>query len=102
MEPLSKHEQELKDRSEKIVEELAGLVNSMSFKPDYFIEKMSRDHRTLQQSFTKLCLQWLEYVGSVDYRYDGRNEASFNTANDIIVAFRSTHECSPSQMLPLI
>ena len=68
---LTKYERELKDRSKKIVADLTSLVNSMSFKPDYFIEAMSRDHRTLQQSFTKLCLQWLEYVASDEYRYDG-------------------------------
>jgi len=108
MEPLSKHEQELKDRSEKIVKELTGLVNSMSFKPDYFIEKMSRDHRTLQQSFTKLCLQWLEYVASDEYRIDARNEGSHEVCKRIIEMWRDqadlglSYNYPPSQGLPMI
>ena len=91
-----------KTEIEKLVSEITDFVNTYSLDQDLFNETMSHEHRTLQQSFTRLCLKWLEHVGSVDYKFDGRNEASFNTANDIIVAFRSTHECSPSQMLPLI
>ena len=100
---LSKHEQELKDRSEKIVADLAKLVNSMSFKPEYFIDAMSREHRTLQQSFTKLCMQWLEYVASDEYRYDGRNEASHVLCKQIITLYKGyVMDVDPSQTLPLI
>ena len=99
---LTKYEQELKDRSEKIVADLAKLVNSMSFKPDYFIDAMSKEHRTLQQSFTKLCMQWLEYVASDEYRTDGRNEASHELCKDLIGAYITAHTYLPSQGLPLI
>jgi hypothetical protein len=99
---LTKYERELKDRSEKIVDDLTKLVNSMSFKPDYFIEAMSKEHRTLQQSFTKLCLQWLEYVASDDYMSDGRNVASHTTARALMNFWKDVHGSLPSQMLPLI
>ena len=100
---LTKYEQELKDNSEKIVADLAKLVNSMSFKPDYFIGAMSREHRTLQQSFTKLCLQWLEHVASDKYRYDGRNEDSHELCKDLITTYKKIGRgFAPSRMLPLI
>ena len=105
---LSKYEQELKTNSEKIVADLAKLVNSMSFKPDYFIDAMSREHRTLQQSFTKLCLQWLEYVASDEYRIDARNEGSHEVCKRIIEMWRDqadlglSYNYPPSQGLPMI
>lgn len=100
---LSKYEQELKTNSEKIVADLAKLVNSMSFKPDYFIDAMSREHRTLQQSFTKLCLQWLEHVASDEYRYDGRNEDSHAICEELLEKFTQyNHGINPSRFLPLI
>jgi len=105
---LTKYEQELKDGSEKIAADLAQLVNSMSFKPDYFIEAMSKEHRTLQQSFTKLCLQWIENCASEEYQTDGRNEASHDICHDIIEVWHSMtglgnqFDYLPSQMLPLI
>ena len=40
-----------------------------------FIDVMSRDHRTLQQGFTRLCKEWLEHLGTVEH-FDMRNEAS--------------------------
>ena len=89
-------------REEKIVDQITAYVNSMSLHPEKFNKAMSNEHRTLQQSFTKLCLQWIEYVASDEYRYDGRNEASYKTAA-LLVRF---HEINigtlPSQSLPLI
>src|ERR1019366_169708 len=40
------------------------------------IERHTRDHRTLQQKFTTLCLKWVETVGASNYGFDGRNECS--------------------------
>ena len=99
---MEKYEQELKDRSEKIVDDLTDLVNSMSFTPKYFIEAMSREHRTLQQSFIRLCFKWLEYVASDEYRYDDRNKASHTISLKILEIWKDAYACKPSQMLPLI
>ncbi|MCK5346885.1 MAG: hypothetical protein KAR20_25930 [Candidatus Heimdallarchaeota archaeon] len=100
---LTKIEREKKERAEKLVREIAAHVNTMSFKPNYFIEAMSREHRTLQQSFVKLCMQWLEYVASDEYRYDGRNEASHDICKELLKRFTlGNHDINPSQFLPLI
>lgn len=47
-----------------------------------FVEAMVREHRTLQQTFTKLCVEWFKAL-SEDHdsgRYDLRNEASCKLA----------------------
>lgn len=49
---------------------------------------MSMQHRTLQQSFTRLCLKWIEHVASPEYRTDPRNEQSQKIAQELLAAFR--------------
>ena len=59
-----------------ITDELNG-----SFDKKAFVERMSREHRTLQSEFTSLCLEWLlkcREMYEEDY-YDGRNEYSCRT-----------------------
>ena len=43
-----------------------------------FCEAMSREHRYLQNEFTRLCLEWLEKCSEMyeQGNYDGRNEFS--------------------------
>ena len=56
--------------------ELTNLItnhlNTYGDKSEAFNEAMSREHRTLQQNFTRLCLKWLEHVASDEYSTDGR------------------------------
>ena len=52
-------------------------VNSFSFKCRSFCKAMSLEHRTLQQSFTRLCIEWLRFCADLeDWQIDPRNEAS--------------------------
>lgn len=67
----------------KLASEISNAVNSFSFKEKLFCEAMGFEHKTLQQSFTRLCFAWLRYCASDDYRYDGRNEASHVAAKKI-------------------
>jgi hypothetical protein len=62
---------------EEMAEAMSRFINNMNDEPkEVFIEKMSHDHRTLQQNFTRLCVNWLEQVA--EGRSDLRNEASVN------------------------
>lgn len=45
---------------------------------------MSTEHRTLQQSFTRLCIEWIKYVASDEYRFDGRNEENHKVCKEIV------------------
>lgn len=64
---------------------VAEMLNSFfTFDYEGFCKAMSNEHRTLQQSFTRLCIHWLCTCASDDYRYDGRNEASHEVAKALI------------------
>ena len=61
---------------------MSNYVNSMSSDYSEFAQKMSCEHRTLQQNFTKLCIAWLKQLSEAEY-YDLRNEASVKFAKRI-------------------
>ena len=72
------------ERNKQNAEQVAEMVNVFGFDNDGFCDAMCRQHRTLQQNFTRLCIAWLATCASDDYRYDGRNEASHEVAKALI------------------
>lgn len=66
---------------------ITNYVNTFGDKSTEFNSAMGNEHRTLQQSFTKLALKWIEHVASDDYRTDGRNEDSKKTAKLLLEGF---------------
>lgn len=64
-------------------QEMSDFVNCFTYDHKGFIETMGNDHRTLQQSFTELCLFWFQYLATVK-NYDARNEASVLLAKEIM------------------
>lgn len=72
------------ERNKQNAEQVAGMLNVFGFDNDGFCDAMCRQHRTLQQNFTRLCIAWLATCASDDYRYDGRNEASHEVAKALI------------------
>jgi hypothetical protein len=74
--------------TKEIVNEITDYVNTFSNKEQEFCKAMSVEHRTLQQSFTKLCLSWLEHCASDEYRTDLRNEQSKKIAKELLEGFR--------------
>jgi len=83
--------QEYKDKIEKTVEDVMSLVNTFDTRQvsEIFINKVSRDHRSLQQSFTQLCLRWIEHCASDEYRTDLRNEDSKEVAKTLVEEYQS-------------
>lgn len=59
------------------------MLNNFGFNHKMVCDLMSKDHRTIQQNFTRLCIQWLSVCASSDYRYDERNADSHNVAKKI-------------------
>jgi len=88
---------------QKLVGEITNYVNTYSLDSDKFNEVMANEHRTLQQSFTRLCLKWIEYCASDDYRYDDRNRASHEISTELL-QFKNAEGTSwlPSVALPMI
>ena len=62
--------------TKETVTTMTDFVNNFSHDNKEFCELMSREHRYLQEEFTRLCLEWIATCGSDDYRFDGRNEYS--------------------------
>jgi hypothetical protein len=82
-------ETEVQESVRKMVTDMSDFVNTYNSrnKSESFCELMGREHRTLQQSFTKLCFMWMEYVASPEYRTDGRNVASHETSKLLLDLF---------------
>jgi hypothetical protein len=75
---------EKEQKMQKLVSEITDAVNNFGFDQELFNRLMSNEHRTLQQSFTRLCFAWIENVASEDYRTDGRNDISHIVCKSII------------------
>lgn len=74
--------------SKEIVNQVTNYVNTFGDVHTEFIKNMEMEHRTLQQSFTRLCLKWMEHVASDEYRYDLRNQQSHETCKLMMELFR--------------
>jgi hypothetical protein len=48
------------------------------------VENLLLEHRTLQQSFTRLCMRWFERLAQDSHGHDLRNEASVELAKKIM------------------
>jgi len=67
----------------EMAEAMSRFINNMNDDPKkVFIEKMGRDHRTLQQNFTRLCVNWLEQIAKG--HSDLRNQASVELGKKFI------------------
>ena len=77
----------MSQQTKELVQDLTDYLNSFNDKSKEFCEEMSTEHRTLQQSFTRLCLTWLEHCASEEYRTDGRNDQSQHIAKELLEGF---------------
>ena len=82
----------------KQVSTVTDMLNSFTFDYEGFCQQMTREHRTLQQSFTRLCIYWLATCSSDEYQYDGRNEASHIISKALIESQDADFICD----LPMI
>lgn len=78
-------------KDKKNVDTVSTMLNDFSFSARGFCEGMTREHRTLQQSFTRLCIEWLQTCADANYRYDGRNEASHKIAVELAQSYGAYH-----------
>jgi hypothetical protein len=72
------------EKSKEQAQVVSDMVNNFSFDYKGFCEAMTCEHRTLQQSFTRLCIEWLQTCASDEYRFDDRNEQSHIVAEQIV------------------
>lgn len=60
-------------------------INDFGFDEKKLAERLANNHNTLQQTFMRLCLRFIEQMAQKPY-WDGRNEASVQTAKKIVEA----------------
>lgn len=85
--------------------EMTDFVNTFSTEPRTdFIQAMANEHRTLQQSFTRLCIEWIEYCATQEYRTDGRNESTHQMCKALVQAYKEKQDTNLplSKYLPFI
>ena len=71
--------------SKECAGKIGDMCNSFSFNAKEIAEQIARtEHRTIQQSITRFCIEWLKVCASDDYGYDGRNEASHEVAKELL------------------
>jgi len=82
-------EEEKKDvyNGEYIAREVSTFLNNMGSRRSetgekLFIKRMAHEHRTIQQKFTSLTVDWIKHL-SEQQHWDDRNEASVLLAKDI-------------------
>lgn len=69
-------------KEQKLQEEVSMAING-SFDAKAFAKAFAKDHRTLQETFTKVCIAWLEELatnGSIDLR----NQSAYEFAKKVM------------------
>ena len=61
--------------AKELGEVVGRAINNYSFSNKDFCKVMAREHRTIQQSFTRLCFEWIKTCADMEH-FDGRNEDS--------------------------
>jgi hypothetical protein len=88
----------MRKTGKEMASEMTDFVNTFSSdSKKEFVQAMANEHRTLQQSFTRLCLEWIEHCASQEYRTDGRNESSHTTCKIMVEAYKEKQ----NTLLPL-
>lgn len=66
----------------ELVDAVTDGINVLGFNPTEFCKLMSKQHRSLQATFTRLCIQWLKTCEEmlVNQKYDDRNRFEVVTA----------------------
>lgn len=100
---IAEEEEDNRHDPNEVVKRITDFVNTFSIKQNEFNAAMNKEHRTLQQSFTRLCLKWIEFCTTEGYRVDGRNAASKDVAQRIVERFKKDNEgFKPSEYLGYI
>ena len=88
--------------AEALVKASVSFVNAMAndSRIKKFCKTMGKQHRTLQQSFSKLCYAWLRFQSDqyANNNFDGRNEYACKVAHKIM----TDNDLKYETQLPLI
>jgi hypothetical protein len=86
------------DTPRDLADKLGRMMNGCSHRERIteFIQGMHRQHRTLQQLFTRLVCAWLESLAQLkECEYDRRNEAAVQFAKAVVRHVPEQDRCFP-------
>ncbi len=63
-------------REAMLAHTIADTLNTTGFNYNHFNEAMANEHRTLQQAWMRLLVNYIQFAASDEYRTDDRNKAS--------------------------
>ena len=99
---MNKWEEQDQELAEELVKKLSKFVNCMTMqtREKFFCELMAREHRTIQQNFSKLVYAWIQEQSKqfIEGNFDPRNEYAVKVANQIA----TDDELKYAIQLPLI
>lgn len=72
----------MKTKEQEIAENLSAAINIYA-DVDKVAEAFTREHRTIQQGLTRLCVAWLKTNIKADIGYDLRNEGTVKFAQAV-------------------
>ena len=74
-------------KASELAGEIADFLNCFQCnkRTDELVDELATIHPTLQQTFTSLCVKWLQKLAQMK-NYDGRNEASVKLAKKFLEA----------------
>jgi len=70
------------ERAEEDFKKLDGILNNMCFDEVGVAEKLANNHPTLQQSFMRLCAEYIHVQAKKKYS-DGRNKATVDACREL-------------------
>lgn len=74
------------ERLQDHVRAVADVANHLSTRScGEFAALFTREHRTIQQNFTRLCVAWLVELAKPEARFDLRNDASVKLAREFVM-----------------
>jgi len=81
--------------AKEVRKSLECYLNQFGHPERTLIDEIETCHRTLQQSFTRLCVVWFLRMAEDSFSYDERNEASVKLAKKL-------HSILEDSYLPMI
>lgn len=81
---------------------ITDFLNKYNAPTSEMLAHMTAEHRTLQQLFTSLCLEWIAICAHDDYRYDLRNQGSHEACKRIVEGYEKHTGWEFNPRLPFI
>ena len=81
---------------------ITDFLNKYNAPTSEMLAHMTSEHRTLQQQFTSLCLEWILICAQDGYRHDLRNYNSHELCKKLIAAYEEQTGDKLSPRLPFI